>query len=416
MTATHNDLQGKAGEKWDPSWSNAVFSLAERDRRWQRVRTLMARDQIDLIVCMPCTASHDRGAADARYLTQLGENSDESSVAFPLEGEVRAWHSRPGVWPSSNWFSDIRSAARGTGGATISAYINEFPEYKTSKIAIAGLTSTPMTHVRALEGEINWQSVEILKNAFPRATFVSASTVLGEARWVKSDEEIDFLRKGTAVAEKTLDAIRDFARSGVAERFVFAKMLSANAEAGGSFPPMFGWLSGPQGRPYHRIEQPTFRTFATGDILSVEIEGRWGGHIAQIDQTAVFTPANPGLEDAMNLAYEAFDKTLSLLKPGTTMGELADVATMTALGGRLEAGLGFHGRGTGDDGPLLIAGKPLAPEVRELPLQEGCCFAVKPSITFGGIVEYCRWGDSVVVGKNGGLRLGTRPQELIVLA
>jgi Xaa-Pro dipeptidase len=415
MTASHFDLQGKSDEQWDSGWSNAVFSIAEREVRWGKVRALMARDGIDLIVCMPHTGSHDRAAADARYLTQLGENSDESIVAFPIEGDVRAWHSRPGVWPSSNWFSDIRSAGRGTGGATLAGYVNEFPQYKRATIAIAGLTSTPMTHCRAAEGEVNWQSVENLKAAFPDARFVSASTVLGEARWTKSAEEVEFLRKGVKIAEITLEAIRKTAREGVAERDVFAEMMSANAKAGGSFTPMFGWISGPQGRPYHRIEQPTFRKFADRDILSVEIEGRFGGHIAQIDQSFVINAANDGLEDAMKLAYEAFDRTLELLKPGTTMQELANEAMMTALGGRLQAGLGFHGRGTGDDGPLLIAGMPLKPEIAQLALAENCSFAVKPSIIFDGVAEYCRWGDSVVVGKNGGVRLGTRPQELIVL-
>jgi Xaa-Pro dipeptidase len=415
MTASHFDLQGKSDERWDPAWSNAVFSIAERDARWRKVRTLMARDGIDLIVCMPHTGSHDRAAADARYLTQLGENSDESIVAFPLHGEVRAWHSRPGVWPSSNWFSDIRSAGRGTGGKTLVGYINEFPEYRKATIAIAGLTSTPLAHCRAAEGEVNFQSVAIVKAAFPDARFVSASAVLGEARWTKSAEEVEFLRRGVKVAETTLDAIRRTAREGVAERDVFGEMMLANAKAGGSFTPMFGWLSGPQGRPYHRVEQPTFRKFADRDILSVEVEGRWGGHIAQIDQSFVINGANDGLEDAMKLAFEAFDKTLELLKPGTTMQELANTATMTALGGRIKAGLGFHGRGTGDDGPLIIAGMPLQSEIAELALAETCSFAVKPSIIFDGVAEYCRWGDSVVVGKNGGIRLGTRPQELIVL-
>jgi Xaa-Pro dipeptidase len=413
MTASYTDLQGNAGEQWDPSWSNAVFSLGERNRRWVNVRTLMARDGIDLIICLPHTGSHDRAAADARYLTQLGENSDETLVAFPLDGPVRAWQSRPGVWPSSNWFDDIRSGTR-SGGATISGYIEEHPQFKTATIAIAGLTSTAMTHVRTLEGEVNWRSVEILQAAFPAAQFVSASTVLGEARWIKSDEEVAFLRKGTKVAELTLDAVRNTAREGVAERDVFAAMMYANARAGGSFTPMFGWISGPQGRPYHRLNQPTFRSFEDRDILNVEIEGRWGGYIGQIDQTIVINTPVGALEDAMKMAYEAFDKTLELLKPGTTMGELADTAVLTALGGRLKAGLGFHGRGTGDDGPLLIAGIPLKPEIRDLALVEGCCFAVKPSVSYDGIGEYCRWGDSVVIGKKGGIRLGTRPQELTV--
>jgi hypothetical protein len=107
-------------DTWSPDWSNAVFSLEERERRWGRVRDLMRQQGIDLIVCLPWTGSHDRAQADPRYLTQLGENSDETIVAFPLEGDVTAWHTRPGVWPGSNWISDIRAAPRGTGGRTIS--------------------------------------------------------------------------------------------------------------------------------------------------------------------------------------------------------------------------------------------------------------------------------------------------------
>ena len=42
-------------EQWSQDWSNAVFSLEERDRRWKKVRELMARDGIDVIACIPCT-------------------------------------------------------------------------------------------------------------------------------------------------------------------------------------------------------------------------------------------------------------------------------------------------------------------------------------------------------------------------
>jgi hypothetical protein len=60
---------------WSLEWSNAVFSLEERDLHWGKVRKLMGQAGVDAIVGLPCTNSHDRGAADARYLTQLGENS-----------------------------------------------------------------------------------------------------------------------------------------------------------------------------------------------------------------------------------------------------------------------------------------------------------------------------------------------------
>ena len=405
-----------ASEKnpWTPEWSNAVFSLAERDQRWAKVRSLMARDGVDLIVCLPCTNSHDRGAADARYLTQLGENSDESIVVFPVEGPVTAWHSRGGVWPSSNWFADIRSTPRGTGGATVSAWLDENPRFK-NKIAIAGLDSSILAHIRSAEGEVNWQSVDIIKRNFPAAKFVSATPILGEARWRKSAEEIDFLRKGTVVAEAMLETVNQHARPGVRERHIFAHLMYSSADAGGSFAPMIGWSSGPDGRAYHRVEQPSFRSFKTGDVLLLEIEGRWGGYIAQIDQTWGIGTATPELHDGIKLVFEAFDRVMDKLKPGVTVRELIDAATITGLNGRAKTGLGGHGRGTGDDGPLLVAGRPEPKEVLDLVIEEGCSFAIKPSVALDGIGDFARWGETVAVTAKGAERLGTRPQEMRVL-
>jgi len=399
---------------WSPEWSNAVFSLAERDARWTKVRRLMARDGIDVIVCMPCTNSHDRGQADPRYLTQLGENSDEVTAAFPIEGEVTAWHSRGGVWPSSNWFADVRSTLRGTGGGTVVNWLKENPRYQKGTIAIAGMDCSVLAHVRTAEGEVNWQSVEILKKSYPNAKIVSATPVLGEARWQKSAEEIEFIRKGTEVAEVTQDAIRDSARAGVSERHVFAEMMYANAEAGGSFTPMFGWATGPLGRAYHRVEQPSFRKFQKGDVFNIEIEGRWGGYIAQIDQTIMIGPATQDLKDAFKMSIEAFDRVCEKMKPGVTMRELIATGTITGMGGRAHTGLGMHGRGTGDDGPLLVADRLEPNEVLDLPVAEGCSFVVKPSTIVEGVADFSKWGDSVVVTKRGAERLGTRAKELLI--
>ncbi|HZS03006.1 MAG TPA: M24 family metallopeptidase [Chloroflexota bacterium] len=397
---------------WTPEWSNAVFSLAERDRRWARVRALMARDGIDVIACLPCTNNHDRGQADARYLTQLGENSDETTVVFPLEGEVTAWHSRGGVWPSSNWLTDIRAARRGAGGATVVGRLRELG-FEHGTLGIAGLTSGLLGHVRETEGEVNWQSVEIIKQAFPNARVVSATDLLGEARYQKSAEEIDFLRKGTAVAEATLRAVLDHARPGVRERHVFAHMLFANADAGGSFQPMFGWISGPLGNTYHRVEQPSFRTLERGDVLAIEIEGRWGGYIAQIDETFSIGPAHPDLRDGMKLAWESFNRVFAALKPGVRVAELLEAGHVTAMNGRGVARLLMHGRGTGDDGPLVTGHH--TPALLDVELREGCCMVVKPNVWVDDKPDYGHWGEVVVVRQGGAERLGTRPQELYEL-
>lgn len=398
------------------AWTNASFSLGERDRRWAKVRRLMARDGIDLIACLHNTSNHDRGQADVRYLTQMGENSDEIVCAFPVEGEPLAWRSRPGPCPSSEWIKEIRAARRGMSGECISTWLKENPGHQAGTIAITGLTSSNLAHIRAGEGETNWQSVEVLKQSFPKARFVSATPVLGEARWQKSDEEIAFLRRATQIAEVTEQALFAHARPGVSERHVFAHMMFANAEAGGSFAPMLGWVSGPQGRTFNRIEQPSFRALQDGDMLAVEIEGRWGGYVSQIDMSAAIGSAQPELIEAMKLLRESFERTVARMAPGATMREIIAAARLTGLGGRLKVELGLHGRGTGDDGPLLVASRREAADVLDLKLAEGVCVAVKPSAALDGVGDYCRWGDAVAVTAHGAVRLGTRPAELPILA
>jgi hypothetical protein len=95
--------------------------------------------------------------------------------------------------------------------------------------------------------------------------------------------------------------------------------------------------------------------------------------------------------------------------------ELIDVATFTAMNGRAKTGLGGHGRGTGDDGPLLVAGRPEAKEVLDLVIEDGCSFVIKPSVILDGIGDFARWGETVAVTAKGAERLGTRPQEMRIL-
>jgi Xaa-Pro dipeptidase len=209
--------------------------------------------------------------------------------------------------------------------------------------------------------------------------------------------------------------MHNHARAGVRERHVFAQMMFANADAGGSYTPMFGWATGPNGKTYHRVEQPSFRVFQPGDALLVEIEGRWGGYISQIDQTCQIATAPSEKADAMKLAFEAFDRVMAKLKPGVTVRELIAAARVTGLGGRVETGLGGHGRGTGDDGPLLVARRAEGDDVMDLVIEEDCSFVIKPSAALDGEGDYARWGDTVAVTKTGAKRLGTRPQEMRVL-
>ena len=400
-------------ERWSPDWSCPVFSITERDHRWKKVRNLMARDGIDHIICFPCTNRRDRGQQDARYLTQLGENCEETTVVFPIEGEVTAWQTRAGPTPTSNWFDGIRAASYGAGASVINSRLKELG-FESGTLGIAGLTGSVLARTRAPEGEVNYHSMEMLKQAFPKARIVTATDILAEARYQKSAEEIEFIRRGTEVAEKAMQAAVENARVDVPERRIFAQMLYASAEAGGSMPVMFGWISGPLGNTYTRLEQPSFRSLENGDVLILEIEGRWGGYIGQIDQAFSIGRAHADFQDGNKLAFESFQRVFDVLKPGVTVAELLKAGEVVGMNGRGVASLTMHGRGTGDDGPLLTP-RSCSPEILSLQIKEGCCLILKPSVRVDGKADYGRWGDSVVIRRHGAERLGTRPYELYEL-
>jgi len=77
------------------------------------------------------------------------------------------------------------------------------------------------------------------------------------------------------------------------------------------------------------------------------------------------------------------------------------------------AKLTMHGKGAGDDGPI-ITGAARDPAQLAYELKANMTFVFKPSAVAADGHSLCTWGDTVVVTPRGGRRLGTRPHELAV--
>ena len=73
----------------------------------------------------------------------------------------------------------------------------------------------------------------------------------------------------------------------------------------------------------------------------------------------------------------------------------------------------MHGRGAGDDGPIITA-HAKSPRQLGVTLQENMVFICKPSAVSADGQSLSTWGDTIVVTANGGKRLGKRPHDLAV--
>jgi Xaa-Pro dipeptidase len=385
------------------------FSATERDRRWQLVRALMARDALDVIVAVPHTGHHDHFSAYGRYLTGLGGFSFEIGAVFPREGAVTVV-TVPDVAPEKwrgqqDWVSDIRTSGRAFGDGLI-ARLKELRLAKP-RIGLAGLAGVP----RFADGIVPHVFYQNLAAAFPDAALVDCTHLLDIARFIKSDEEIEFLRGSVALAEAAIVAMRQAARPGVSECAVYAAMLAAMIERGSEVPAMIMWSAGPPDRLVS-AGPPTQRRFAPGDVLRVEVEGRYAGYCGQVTQMAVLGKLPPAYRDMWRLQQEAVQLCNETLRPGITLGELARRTEAVANGTPCRIKFLMHGRGLGDDSPMYVFSA--SDEVKNWVVEANSAFITKPVVTRDGYADVV-WGDSVVVTPAGAKRLGTLAPEIMEL-
>jgi Xaa-Pro aminopeptidase len=395
------------------------FSLAERNRRWAVVRKLMAERGIDVIVAPQNTGHSMDFQADSRYLTHCGGGGDADIAAvFPLEGDVTAiatsavprWTPRV-----QNWTADVREARRDYGKQIV-ARIRELG-LKRPRIGITGLGDIGGT--RSPEGLIIHGTWKRIREGFPDSEIVDATDILMAVRDIKSEEEVACLTKAVQIIEKGYEAEVAAARAGAIDWEVWAATQHGLLKNGSEAPIHCNWISGPN--VVRTLTRPTFRVLERGDLIINELEACWIGYQAQGVQPVFVEEASAVHRELIKIQREVFNEVLAATKPGTNLGMLSQtadrtverVAPKTGWAAGAKARLTMHGKGAGDDGPIITSS---ARDPRQLTyeIKENMTFTFKPSVSTADGSSICTWGDTVVVTPNGGRRLGTRVHDLSV--
>ena len=396
------------------------FSLAERDRRWQAVRAKMAAENIEVIVTPQNTGHSMDFQANTRYLTHCGGGGDADIAAvFPLDGEVTAiaTSANPRWTTTQDWTTDVREARRNYG-AQIVERLKEL-NVEQGKIGITGLGQVEGT--RTPEGTILHGTYEKIRASFPRAEIIDATPILTEVRYIKSQEEIDVLTKSMEIIELAYQAEIEAARPGIRDWDVWAATQYALMKNGSEMPVHCNWISGKNVR--RTLTRPSMRVLEYGDLIINEVEASWIGYRSQGVQPVFVGVADPVHQELIKVQREIFNRVMEHLKPGVTVKELAELTMKTGAAAAPKSGpaagargdLNMHGRGAGDDGPIITA-HAKSPRQLATQLQENMVFICKPSAIAADGHSQSTWGDTVVITPSGGKRLGKRPHDLAVSA
>jgi Xaa-Pro aminopeptidase len=393
------------------------FSLAERDRRWKAVRELMQQQRLDVIVTPNNTGHSMDFQSNTRYLTHCGGGGDADIAAvFPLQGEVTAiaTSAEPRWPPVQDWTRDVREARRNYGRLIVERLKELRLEH--GRFGITGLGEVEGT--RTPEGTILYGTWKQIREAFPQAELVDATAILAEVRYVKSAEEIAALTKSMEIVELAYEAEIKAAKPGVKDWDVWAETQCALMRNGSEMPVHCNWISGK--KPKRTLTRPSMRILDRGDLIINEVESSWIGYRSQGVQPVFVGVADPVFLELIKVQREIFNRMMENLKPGVTVKELAELASTCAEEAAPKSGpaagataqLTMHGRGAGDDGPI-ITGHARSPRQLSVALRENMVFIFKPSAkaTDGSL---CTWGDTVLITAKGGQRLGKRPHDLAV--
>ncbi|HEX3970133.1 MAG TPA: M24 family metallopeptidase [Stellaceae bacterium] len=383
------------------------LSLTERDRRYAAVRAAMAADKLDVLICPASTARWEQTMADSRYLTTIGGFGTETLTIFPRDGEVTAYvFNRSAFWlAAQGWVGDVRDG-RNLWLKNIEERLSEL-KLTDGRIGIAGLSGL----TRTPDGIIPYATVEGIKQAFPRAAIVNATALMSRARQVKSAEEIELLRRATAIAEAMVGTLADL-KPGDTERTAFANMTHKLIVEGGDLPAMMIIGSGPD--LAHGMFVPTLRPLVVHDIISGEVEGRYAGYSGQIIRPVSLGAARGDVRELTAITVAVFNDVLAAMKAGVTLGSVLgayDAAVAKHGGGACKTAYPLmHARGLGDEYPTVLSPDDIARH-GDFKLEAGMAFVLKPRVAKKG-VPTAQIGEMVVVGESGGIRLGVKPLGL----
>jgi len=157
----------------------------------------------------------------------------------------------------------------------------------------------------------------------------SVDSIVESVRDVKSEAELDCMRRAGRMSVQGAKAGLDAIREGVTDNEVAAEIAASLFKSGSEMLPhspivTSGWRSGV---PHTSFERQRIQR---GDTVLIEFTGVYAGYVAPIMRSAVVGQPNPKVKEMSDVLMEALHAALDRIKPGVTAGEV-DEACRTVI-------------------------------------------------------------------------------------
>lgn len=352
-------VHGAEAKSTGATVSKPMFSVTERNRRWDAIRRIMARPQWNLDALLAPSSSD---IAYPRYLTQIGGRGGSADVIFPRDGAKPVyaytgsgrnksfWSKRLGSWTADGKLV----IEEDEGSKPVTARLKALGlDRAGTLIGVAKLTGSRFDP----EGMVPVTYLDNLKAALPGVSFLPTEKwgidpgPIDEPAMVKSAEEQEAVRRSAAAAEKAVETIVRVARAPAKTQadIWFPTYMAMFAETGEDPTRLSIALDQASNAT---LGAPVDDPLKAGQIISQEIDATVQGYRAQVNHSIfVGGPSTPGYsyyKTAMDVAIKILQDSAAFIVPGkTTCGQLVDhyAALVEKSNGEDRSGVVLHSSG-----------------------------------------------------------------------
>ena len=287
-----------------------------------------------------------------------------------------------------------------------------------TEIAAAGLAEhlaesgrlEPVQRVVVSSDHLTVGALHTMEVAFASATIEPVRHLLAEAVAMKSEAEVEGVRRAQALTAEVFEAVLPCVREGVSERDIAAEIVYQHLLRGAdamSFEPIVA--AGARGALPHA--RPSNQTISEGDLVVIDMGGVVDGLCSDMTRTVAVGDPGDEAREAYAVVLKAQLAAIGAAEAGMTGNALDRVArSVIELAGFGEAFSHSLGHGVGYE----VHEWPRLSQQVEHVLPAGATVTIEPGVYLPGRFGI-RIEDILVLRPGGSENLTTAPKELLIL-
>jgi len=376
------------------------FEAAEFGRRLGRAQTVMKQHKFDALLCTT--------PANIRYFTGFDTQFWESPtrpwfVIVPLAGDPVAIIPEVGASVMARtWVKDIRTwpaprpADDGTTllAAALSGVSRRF-----------GRIGPELGREMSLRMPVT-QFLEL--RSLVRSELADGSPCLWEIRMVKTEAEIERIRRICRIAGDAYEALPGRIHIGDTERDACRRLRADLVERGADAMPYVAGVSGPGGVP-QIISAPNDRRLEDGDLLFIDTGSTCDGYFCDFDRNYAVGEISSAVKRAQQVVWDATEAGIKAARPGAIAEDLwRSMAGVLSAGGSRGNNVGRLGHGLG----LQLTEPPSNMPGDRTVLQAGMVLTIEPGMEYAPGKMIVHEEDVVITSDGCELLTRRAPREL----